>query len=51
MEKQDLQLKYKKWIILLSVAIPLVVVLLLCQPKKDGFNVEPLTFYLLFMPY
>jgi putative membrane protein len=45
MEKQDLQLKYKKWIILLSVAIPLVVVLLFSvNLKKMGFNVEPLTF-------
>lgn len=45
MEKQDLQLKYKKWIILLSVAIPLVVVILFgVNLKKMGFDVEPLTF-------
>lgn len=45
MEKQDLQIKYKKWIILLSVAIPVVVVLLFSiNLKKMGFNVEPLTF-------
>lgn len=45
MEKQDLQLKYKKWIILLSVAIPLVVVIIFgVNLKKMGFDVEPLTF-------
>lgn len=45
MEKQDLQLKYKKWIVLLSVAIPLVVVLLFSiNLKKMGFIIEPLNF-------
>jgi putative membrane protein len=45
MEKQNLQLKYKNWIIILSIAIPLVVVLLFSvNLKKMGFNVEPLTF-------
>ncbi|MDG2430966.1 DUF420 domain-containing protein [Flavobacterium sp.] len=45
MEKQNTQLKYKNWIIILSVAIPLVVVLLFSvNLKKMGFNVEPLTF-------
>jgi putative membrane protein len=45
MEKQDLQLKYKNWIIILSIAIPVVVALLFgVNLKKMGFNVEPLTF-------
>lgn len=45
MENQNLQLKYKNWIIFLSIAIPLVVVLLFSvNLKKMGFNVEPLTF-------
>ena len=45
MEKQNLQLKYKNWIIILSIAIPLVVALLFSvNLKKMGFNVEPLTF-------
>jgi putative membrane protein len=45
MEKQDLQLKYKNWIIILSVAIPVVVALLFgVNLKRLGFDVEPLTF-------
>jgi putative membrane protein len=45
MEKQAPKLKYKNWIILLSVAIPIVVVLLFSvNLKKMGFDVEPLTF-------
>ncbi|RZL41867.1 MAG: DUF420 domain-containing protein [Pedobacter sp.] len=46
--KQDLnavELKYRKWIIILSVAIPIVVAILFGIKLKDfGFNVEPLTF-------
>jgi len=39
------ELKYKKWIIILSVAIPLVVALLFGVKLKDfGYNVEPLSF-------
>ena len=45
--KQDLnavEQKYKKWIIVLSIAIPLVVALLFRIKLKDfGFDVEPLT--------
>jgi putative membrane protein len=45
MENQASKLKYKNWIILLSVAIPIVVVLLFSvNLKKMGFAVEPLTF-------
>ncbi len=41
----DLEQKYKKWIVLLSVAIPLVVALLFgVNLKKLGYDVEPLTF-------
>ena len=44
--KQDLnavEQKYKKWIIVLSIAIPLVVALLFIIKLKDfGFDVEPL---------
>lgn len=37
--------KYKKWIVLLSVAIPLVVALLFgINLKRMGYDVEPLTF-------
>lgn len=46
--KQDLnavELKYRKWIIILSVAIPIVVAILFGIKLKDfGFDVEPLTF-------
>lgn len=39
------ELKYRKWIIVLSVAIPLVVALLFGVKLKDfGYNVEPLSF-------
>lgn len=39
------ELKYRKWIIILSVAIPLVVALLFGVKLKDfGYNVEPLSF-------
>jgi putative membrane protein len=45
MEDQNLEQKYKKWIITLSVAIPVVVVILFgVNLKKLGFNVEPFTF-------
>lgn len=45
MRDQNLEQKYNKWIILLSVAIPLVVVLLFSvNLKKMGFAVEPLSF-------
>lgn len=38
------ELKYRKWIIILSIAIPLVVAILFGIKLKDfGFNVEPLT--------
>lgn len=46
--KQDLnavELKYRKWIIILSVTIPIVVAILFGIKLKDfGFNVEPLNF-------
>ncbi|HEU4495836.1 MAG TPA: DUF420 domain-containing protein [Flavobacterium sp.] len=39
------ELKYKKWIIVLSVAIPLVVAILFGVKLKDfGYEVEPLSF-------
>ncbi len=39
------ELKYRKWIIILSVAIPLVVALLFGVKLKDfGYDVEPLSF-------
>lgn len=45
MKDQNLEKKYSKWIVLLSVTIPLVVVLLFSvNLKKLGFPVEPLTF-------
>lgn len=45
MSEQNLEQKYKKWIILLSVAIPLIVVLLFSvNLRKLGFDVDPLTF-------
>lgn len=45
MKEQSLEKKYNKWIVLLSVAIPLVVVLLFgVNLRKMGFAVEPLTF-------
>ncbi|MBC5837144.1 DUF420 domain-containing protein [Flavobacterium muglaense] len=43
--ERSLESKYNKWIVLLSVAIPLVVVLLFnVNLRKMGFDVEPLTF-------
>ena len=46
--EQDLnavELKYRKWIIILSVSIPIVVAILFGIKLKDfGFDVEPLTF-------
>ncbi len=39
------ELKYRKWIIILSIAIPIVVAILFGIKLKDfGFDVEPLTF-------
>lgn len=39
------ELKYRKWILILSIAIPLVVAILFGIKLKDfGINVEPLTF-------
>jgi putative membrane protein len=45
MKDENLEKRYNKWIILLSVSIPLVVVLLFSvNLKKMGFAVESLTF-------
>lgn len=47
MEKNlnTVELKYRKWIIILSIAIPIVVAILFGIKLKDfGFDVEPLTF-------
>ena len=45
MEKQSLETKYNKWIVLLSVAIPLVVAILFgVNLRKLGYDVEPLSF-------
>ena len=45
MNNENLEQKYRKWIVLLSVVIPLVVVILFgVNLKKLGFDVEPLTF-------
>lgn len=45
MEKQSLETKYNKWIVVLSVAIPLVVALLFgVNLRKLGYDVEPLSF-------
>ena len=44
-KEQNLENKYNKWIVLLSVAIPLVVVLLFSvNLRKMGFDIEPFTF-------
>ncbi|WP_026978835.1 DUF420 domain-containing protein [Flavobacterium tegetincola] len=41
----EVELKYRKWIIILSIAIPVVVAILFGIKLKDfGFDVEPLTF-------
>jgi len=43
--KLNAELKYNKWIIILSIIIPLAVAALFTVKLKDlGFNVEPLTF-------
>ena len=45
MNNENLEQKYKKWIVTLSIAIPVVVVILFgVNLKKLGFDVEPLTF-------
>lgn len=45
MEDQSLEQKYNKWIVVLSVAIPLVVALLFgVNLRKLGYDVEPLSF-------
>ena len=45
MKEQNLEKKYNKWIVVLSVAIPLVVALLFgVNLRKMGFAVEPLSF-------
>ncbi len=45
MEKQNVETKYNKWIVVLSVAIPLVVALLFgVNLRKLGYDVEPLSF-------
>ena len=47
MEKSDLKLKqkYNKWIVVLSIAIPLVVAILFGVNLRElGFDVKPLTF-------
>lgn len=45
MENQNLEQKYNKWIVTLSVAIPLVVALLFgVNLRKMGYDVEPLSF-------
>lgn len=45
MKNENLENKYNKWIVFLSIAIPLVVVLLFgVNLKKLGFDVEPLAF-------
>ncbi|WP_339658079.1 DUF420 domain-containing protein [Flavobacterium frigidarium] len=45
MNNENLEQKYKKWIVILSIAIPVVVVILFgVNLKKLGFDVEPLTF-------
>ncbi len=45
MKNQDLEQKYNKWIVVLSVTIPLVVALLFgVNLRKLGYDVEPLSF-------
>jgi putative membrane protein len=45
MENNTIEQKYNKWIVLLSIAIPVVVAVLFKVKLKDfGFNVTPLTF-------
>lgn len=43
--KNNIETKYNKWIIVVSIAIPLVVAILFGVKLKDfGYNVEPLSF-------
>ncbi|MBA0882842.1 DUF420 domain-containing protein [Flavobacterium undicola] len=45
MKEQSLETKYNKWIVLLSVAIPLVVAILFgVNLRKLGYDVQPLSF-------
>lgn len=45
MENQQIEQKYNKWIVLLSIAIPVVVAVLFKVKLKDfGFEVTPLSF-------
>ncbi|WP_348797656.1 DUF420 domain-containing protein [Flavobacterium adhaerens] len=45
MKNNNLEQKYNKWIVLLSIAIPAVVAILFKVKLKDfGFDVEPLSF-------
>lgn len=45
MKNQDLEQKYNKWIVLLSITIPLVVALLFgVNLRQLGFDVKPLSF-------
>lgn len=45
MENNLIEQKYNKWIMVLSIAIPLVVALLFTvNLRKLGYNVEPMTF-------
>lgn len=45
MENNSVEQKYNKWIVLLSIAIPVVVAVLFKVKLKDfGFDVAPLTF-------
>lgn len=44
-DKSNVETKYNKWIVVVSIAIPLVVALLFGVKLKDfGYNVEPLSF-------
>jgi putative membrane protein len=45
MENRTLEQKYNKWIIIVSIVIPVVVAILFGVKLKDfGYNVEPLSF-------
>lgn len=45
MKEQSLETKYNKWIVVLSITIPLVVALLFgVNLRKLGYDVEPLSF-------
>lgn len=44
-DKSNIETKYNKWIVVVSIVIPLVVALLFGVKLKDfGYNVEPLSF-------